>query len=83
VLCCKNVYILHKLLGASMRIGNVFISKVYRLFRDCFILGVSLNFSGHIHLKEDECKTGISATNESCITVEFLLWGVDIQISRN
>lgn len=65
-----------------MQIGKVFISKVYKLFRDCFVLGVSFGFSEHIHLGEDEGETGIPETNEFCITIEFLLWGVDIQISR-
>jgi hypothetical protein len=66
-----------------MQIGNVSISKVYRLFRDCFVLGISFDFYDHVHLVEDEIKTSIPETNERCITIEFLLWGVDVQISRH
>jgi len=66
-----------------MQIGNISISKVYKLFRNCFVLGISFDFYDHVHLVEDEIKTGIPETNEWCITIEFLLWGVDVQISRH
>ena len=63
--------------------GNIFISKVYKLCCNRFVLGISFDFYNHVHLKEDEIKTGIPETNQRCITIEFLLWGVDVQISRH
>ena len=65
-----------------MQIGNVFISKVYKLFRNSFILGISFYFFDHVHFAEDEVESGIPETDERGITIEFLFWGVDVQISR-
>ena len=65
-----------------MNIGRVSIGKVYKLWRRGFVLGISVDISDHIHLKEDEARTGIPATNELCITLEFLFWFVEVTVTR-
>lgn len=59
-----------------MRIGEVFI-KPYRLFRTAFVLGVSIEVAKHIHLENP-----FNQIEETCITLEVLVWGVDVQIPK-
>lgn len=67
-----------------MQIGKFFITG-YRLFRKAVVFGVSIDINKHSHHPcidgiEDETKEPI--IDEDCITIEFLIWGVDIQISH-
>lgn len=65
-----------------MNIGKVYISKTYKLLTNSFVLGIGISFSEHVHPDSDSLEKGILETNELCITMEFLLWGFDIQIDR-
>ena len=72
-----------------MQIGKVFVSKIYRLWNH-FVFGLGLEFTNHVHKKhEGEYKDIVEweldeiDVDEICLTLEFLLWGIDIQIPKN
>mgnify|MGYP000912444088 CR=1 FL=1 len=54
------------------------ISRIYRLYRNCFVIGVSIDISQHIHTENDDVSTVL--LDEYILTIEFLIWGVDIQL---
>jgi len=55
-----------------MKIGKIFISKIYRLFRNCFVFGISFDIFDHVLFGEGK--------TQKCLTVEFLFWGIDIMM---
>lgn len=57
-------------------------TKPYILPRRAFVLGISFDLSEHVHLEEDEERTGIPAKDEQVLTIEALFWGIDIHIPR-
>lgn len=54
-----------------MQIKNVFISRIYRL-PSSFVAGVSFEINNHKH----------ADINEIVFMIEFLFWGIDVQIER-
>ncbi len=70
-----------------MQIGKVYISKIYSLWNR-FIFGLCFDISEHVHKKnesgefQDLVKWVIEDANELVITIEFLKWGIDFQISK-
>lgn len=54
-----------------MQIGSVFISRFYKL-PSSFVLGISFDITTHEHIN----------VSELVVMIEFLFWGVDIQIDR-
>jgi hypothetical protein len=69
-----------------MQIGKIFISKIYKIY-DGFVFGLSFDISNHFHYKNENETSDIirwveKDVDEFVITIEFLFWGIDIQISR-
>ena len=71
----------------NMQIGKFYISKIYRT-QDRFTFGISFETSNHIHNKNEEgnfqeiVKWKLEEVKEIVIMIEFLFWGMDIQISE-
>ena len=59
-----------------MQLGRIYISKVYKL-SSSFVIGLSFEITNHFHVKSENV-----GTDEIVIMIEFLFWGIDIQIDK-